>query len=229
MKKLVLFLAALAVLAAVPLRAADISVGATTWYSEWKFVDIDTPETIDPGFLYGPALAVKFNDDFNLNFVFLYGEYDASQPGMSYTYKRYDSDTSLGYRLNEYFKLFAGVKYNAYTTSVMGNDMTFQMYGPAAGLSAVFPLGYDFFILANGSGMYIIGKSSMTGSSDRDFKGYGYNTAASLAYYIAPASVTLSLGGRYQYFDLTPDTSNTDDTKMKFYGFTASATYSFSI
>ncbi len=232
MKKLVLLLTAVAVLTAIPLRAADISVGATTWYSWWDMKD--STATIDPGILYGPALSVKFNEDFNLNFVFLYGTYDTEDDDgsggtLSYTYKRYDSDTSIGYRLNNYFKIFAGVKYNAYTTSVMGIDMKVDMYGPAAGISAVFPIGNDFFILANGSGMYLTGKSTTTGSPDSDFKGYGYNTAASLAYYIAPASVTLAIGGRYQYFKLTWDDSSSPDTKMDFYGFTAAATYSFSI
>lgn len=234
MKKLVLLLAAVAVLAAMPLRAADISVGATTWYSWWDMKD--ATEDIDPGILYGPAFAVKFNENFNLNFVFLYGEYDAEQTGLSsYTYKRYDSDTSIGYRLNDYFKFFAGLKYNAYTSTIdtiIGDiDLEVQMYGPAAGLSAVIPLGYDFFILANGSGMYLTGSSEQTGAlkAKDDCKGYGYNTAGSLAYYITSASVTLSLGGRYQYIKLNWDDSNTEDSKMSFYGITAAATYSFAL
>ncbi len=236
MKKFVLLVVAMVTLSNSSSYAADLTVGATGWYSLWEIKDSDA--TIDPGILYGPALAITFNQDFNLNFVFLYGTYDAQQDDgfggkMSYQYKRYDSDSSIGYKINSYLKFFAGLKYNAYTTeiSIMGNDVDLkvQMYGPAAGLSAVMPLGNDFFILANGSGIYLFNKQTSTGTPVIKTKGYGYNTSAAIAYYIAPASVTLSIGGRYQYIQMESDDSSSEDSKMNFYGVTASATYSFSL
>ncbi|MCL1865611.1 MAG: hypothetical protein FWF73_07350 [Spirochaetes bacterium] len=69
--------------------AVDISVGATTWYAwqertytEW---DLDGAKLdVDPAFFYGPAVSVKFNDDFNLTFVYLYGKFDGEEGGRFY-------------------------------------------------------------------------------------------------------------------------------------------------
>ena len=65
---------------------------------------------------------------------------------------------------------------------------------------------------------------------ETDYVEYGMNSSISMAYYIAPASVTLSLGGRYQYFktNFEPDPNNSD-MDHHFYGITAAATYSFKI
>ena len=225
MKKLLLFLIIMIILSvAAPSKAADITIGASTWYTAWK---IEDGEKIDPAFLYGPALAVKINDDFVINSIFLYGKFNVTQTGFSYTYDRYDSDTSLGYRLNNYLKLFGGLKFMGYKADLPGaTSFDYKSYGPAAGLSGVFPIADDFFLLANASGMYLWSNSSSPGTSDTKGNVYGYNTSASFAYYIAPASVTLSLGGRYQAFTMHDDDG---DTKIKFYGVTASATYTFGI
>ena len=93
-------------------HAVDISVGATTWYAWWGMNHGRGTIDFDPEFLYGPALSVKFNDDFNLTFVYLYGEFDyqwRNEPKSKIT--RYDSDLALNYRLNDYIKVFAGIKY----------------------------------------------------------------------------------------------------------------------
>lgn len=229
MKKLILFSVIVVILAAVPLRAADISVGATTWYSTWKYDDGVQATRYDPAWFYGPALSVKFNNDFTLSSVFLYASYDVDLGSIKFDWNRYDSDTSLNVRLNDYFKLFGGVKYLGYKMEIPLNTGHFYAVGPAAGLSMVFPLINNFFILGNASGMYLRGKTTQTGTEDTKYKTTGYNTAASVAYYIEPASVTLSLGGRYQYYKLESISSTDDMNKNKFYGITGSATYSFGI
>ncbi len=250
MKKLVLLLlVSLLFFTSAPSYAADITVGASTWYSWWDFQPKDSPDKFeyDPAFLYGPVIAVKLNDNFALNAVFLYGEFDGDykvdfggttgwQTFPSKT-KRYDSDTSVSYRLNSYFKLFGGFKYVAYKFSVDA-EPSFSLpdieveniaYGPAAGLSFVLPLVDNFFILANGSGMYLWGKSKNSASTDTDGGGWGYNTTASVAYYIPAASMTLSLGGRYQFIRWETESNNGTASDHKFYGITASATYSFTL
>jgi len=216
----------------VKANAADISVGATTWYSWW---DMDNENSssdpdIDPAFLYGPALSVKFNNDFNLSFVFLYGKFDLQEEEGKEEVTRMDSDLAINYRLNSYLKLFLGGKYMSYTQD---NGFKHAGLGPGAGISAVIPVGLNFFLLGNASALYLWGEEDQTDESDNDvtakYNEYGLNTSLSLAYYIAPASTTLSIGGRYQYFKTEYEDDNLGDMKHKFYGITAAATYSFSI
>lgn len=210
-------------------NAAEISVGATTWYAWWDFdntEDNQQDKTLGPELLYGPAMSVKFNDEFNLTFVFLYGKFEMENDE-SEDVKRYDSDLALNYRLNTYFKIFAGGKYMAYKTNT---DFEHIGYGPGVGISAVLPLGSNFYVLGNISGMYLWGAEDSSDSKKQTYNEYGMNSGLSLAYYIVPASVTLSLGGRFQYFKTVMDSSeNTTDMKHQFYGITAAATYSFSL
>ena len=214
--------------------AVEISAGATTWYSCWDFEQSNSSTEFDPTFLYGPALSMKFSDDYNLTFVFLFGKFDMSETHSDGTYtrelKRYDSDLALNYRLNSYFKLFAGGKYMAYEMS----DFTHRAAGPGAGISAVLPLVSNLYLLGNISGLYLWGKhkqeNETEGTTTDDYTEYGMNSNLSLAYYITSASVTLSMGGRYQYLKSDfKDAEDQDDLTHQFYGFTAAATYSFSL
>ena len=216
-------------------HATDITVGATTWYAWWDMTEEGKTRDIDPEFLYGPALAVKFNEDFNLTFIYLYGKFDYPHTdGTIDKIKRTDSDLALNYRLNDYFKLFGGVKYNTY--SMPGMD--FWAAGPGLGLGYTLPLSENIFLLANLSGFYLWGKqeqeeedSGIEYDVKYDVKQYGINSTLAIAYYIASASTTISLGGRYQYMKMDVDADNDDDNNSthKFYGFTLTATYTFSI
>ena len=79
MKKFLLFiLIAIFIGIVIPhkLYAVDITVGATTWYTWWDLEKYEETVDIKPTFLYGPTMSVKFSDDFNLTFVFLYGKYN---------------------------------------------------------------------------------------------------------------------------------------------------------
>jgi len=235
MKKYLLLLFIIACIGIViphKLYATDITVGASTWYSWWDG-EFQGDDKIDPAFLYGPALSVKFNDDFNLTFVYLYGKYDikgiARDSGDPYKakLKRKDCDLALNYRLNDIFKVFGGIKYLGASAAAMGFD--WYGWGPGLGLSATFPVAENLFLLGTLSGFHLWTKEDGDGGDDRG-KGYGINTTLSLAYYIAPASTTLSLGGRYQYLDSGYDNSSDDGPpKQKFYGVTLTATYTFSI
>ena len=211
----------------VSMYAADLSVGATAWYTAWDFNSSNNQNNteFDPTFLYGPALSVKFSDDYNLTFVFLYGKFDMHETNSTNKMSRTDSDLALNYRLNNYFKIFAGAKYMSYKMPDFNHSST----GPGAGLSVVVPVGGDFFILGNISGLYLWGKDDTKDSTDK-FNEYGANSSIAAAYYIASTSTTISLGGRYQYFKTDYDgTGNSRDLTHKFYGVTLSANYSFSI
>ena len=263
-------------------HAIDISVGATTWYTwlEQPFASSFQAEEergleskkSGPGFLYGPVLSVKFSDDFNLTFVYLYGKFDIEKDNdedIKHKLKRKDSDIALNYKLNNYFKVFGGLKYIGFNISpdreiVLGVDATGTIdsvkhdgYGPGFGLSATLPIADNIFLLGTVSGFYLWGKESkgftcesvpplntpMFNKIKADCKDRGINSNLSIAYYIAPASTTISLGGRFQYIKtdkykikngsvLTGDFRNyqmPDSSTTKFYGITLTATYSFGI
>lgn len=220
-------------IAQTTLNAADLSVGATAWYTAWDYEDdADSGVTYDPAILYGPVLSLAMTSDLSLSFVFLYGQFqmDFENDDQSIDLTRYDSDLTLNYRISSYFKLFAGAKYMGFTWEPNGKH---QAIGPGAGVSAIFPAGGNFFILGYISGMYLQGNEE---EKSRDYKEttteYGGNASISLAYYIPDASTTISLGGRYQQLKITYADDNggdTPDNMSKFYGVTLTAVYTFNI
>lgn len=228
MKKIILSFSIAFILTMItaPSYAVDITAGATTWYSWWDYKDPGSPNppTFNPTLLYGPALSVKFNDDFNLTFVFLYGRFEVKETTGTKEITRADSDMALNYRLNNYFKLFIGAKYMSYKMT----DFDHSSVGPGGGISAVFPLGGNFFMLGNISGLYLWGYHKDTNSSS-NMNEYGANSSLSLAYYIESASTTINLGGRYQYFKTVYADQNMSKQSHHFYGVTLSATYTFSL
>lgn len=232
--------------------AADITVGATTWYAWWDgkyehakhdagiINELVNDTATGPAFLYGPVLSFKFSENFNLTFVFLYGEFDQSDSrhllsaafditAMTNTiYKRRDGDIALNYRVNDYLKVFAGIKYMAYKAKFSSKVInTGNMeeeyigskepvgYGPGLGLNCAFPVIDNLFVLATLSGFYLRGSEEghleiidsvnplIVGKhlNDKfDYKEYGINSNLSIAYYITNISTIISLGARLQYF-----------------------------
>jgi hypothetical protein len=213
------------------LHAVDISVGASTWYAWYK---PNSGENIDPAFLYGPAMSVKFNDAFNLTFVYYYGKYEYDY---GRTTKRHDSDLVLNYRLNDYLKAFIGVKYRrieADSTAGSGSPVIIRnlkadSIGPGLGLNGVYPLFGNMYFISTGSLLFAVRNAEYDlgfgVKDDRYYHSYGYNVSMGLGYYIESISTVINLGGRYQCFMDRKDTSIDD----KFYGMTLTATYSFNI
>ena len=304
-KYLLLLLTAITIIAADKAYALEMTVGATTWYvwgnrnediissvdpvsgQQWSYrYGNNNSYSFDPSFLYGPAISIKFNNDFNLTFIYLYGKfehnitYDRTYGDTweaNYKFKRSDSDIALNYRLNDFFKVFAGIKYMNYDikiteTSPSGveedhnSSSKHRSFGPGLGLSSTYPLTENIFLLGTISGFYLF----TTGEKFKDggeaggiygnygdgglepvnwnigYKEYGINTTLAVAYYIAPASIVISLGGRFQYFKTDYDEKRNDDDPdprsaadkdnflinsitNKMYGITLTATYSFSI
>ncbi len=245
---------ALTVLNPSSASALTMNAGVYTWYAWWDFPE-DTYEKIDtdPGLAYGPVLSVDFNETFSLSFLFLYGNFDASGKDYSdavlhggyvisneYSIDRYDGDTVINMKLNRYFKLFLGLKYSAFKYDLTSSIPTGASYtakfkhsalGPGAGLSVTLPLSQNLFISGSLGGLYLRGSEdysdSQGNSSSLDIKDKGYNSGASLLYYIAPASTTIILGGRYQKVKTKYEDGYTN--KSRFYGVTLSAVYSFSL
>lgn len=101
------------------------------------------------------------------------------------------------------------------------------MYGPGGGLSATFNIWASLYLMANASYVNMNGEAELVDGTV-DIVTRGVNASMALAWYIAPASTTLYIGGRYQR--LLEDRKEDDNFKYhEMLGFTASATYSFSI
>jgi hypothetical protein len=248
-------------------QAIDITVGATSWYvqSEQYYAQDkgggrflhNTLIKSDPALLYGPTLSLRLTNDFNLTFVYLYGNFvtvkDTGNHKSRSKFKRSDSDLALNYRLNDYFKVFAGFKYLSYGITPAEDDSknfklkkidTHSSYGSGLGLSATLPLIGDLFCLGTLSGLYLWGADGVvieelisgvstgnTRSSNISYNAYGFNSTLSLAYYIAQASTVISLGGRFQYLkaDYKKNIIYLDSIEFTSYGVTLSAAYTFGL
>jgi hypothetical protein len=210
--------------------ALEMSIGATGWYAWWKMESDDGgSDTTDPEPLYGPVLAINFSPNWSLTSVFLYGKYSFGDSGDGPgDIDRYDSDTAINYSFNRYIKAFGGFKFMGYDWG----DGDHMSYGPALGLAFTLPLIDNFYLLLNVSGMSLIGKeNTQTDTGEKveiDYYEIGVNSNISLAYYIAPASTSIILGFRYQYFEINYDKYQ-GDSQLSFYGATLAAVYSFSI
>lgn len=103
--------------------------------------------------------------------------------------------------------------------------------GPGTGISLTLPIAHKFSIMCNAGGLYLWGNekysSSLAKSVNTGINNYGFNTGASLVYFIESASTAISVGGRYQYLKIKFDDGVTKTSK--FYGITLSTYYLFSI
>jgi len=229
-------------------NAADVSVGATAWYATWHIKSTSsntnngggggTPNSImGPELMVGPALSVRFAQDWTLAEVFLYSATKYEMPngpgGGKMDIARMDSDTTLNYSINRYFKIFPGLKFMRFNYTGGYHESV----GPGFGLGTTLPLSVisdNLFVIINGSGAYLFGehKSSNSGSSSGSnsvgMREYGYNLTAGLAYYFDAISTTVNVGYRYQFFHTKFDNNNNnDDLDHTFQGFNMSVIYSF--
>ncbi len=240
MKKIFLLCFLLIIITGRESSAADISIGATGWYAQMDFVD-DSNMEMEPAFLYGPLLNISFLENWGVSFVVLYGKVKSKEEEDGFELKRIDSDTLLNYNFNKYFKIFTGCKYMSYAWGGSDDGGIHYSVGPGLGLGVTLPLGGNFYLLGNFSGVYLWGKHKEDSSSSEEEEGRpdwetdmverGFNTKLSFAYYISAASTSINLGFRYQYskFIYKDSTSYSEDSAYMFYGITLSAVYSFEI
>lgn len=216
--------------------AAGFSAGAATWYAWMK----NDAQSTASALYYGPVLSAKLNNDFGLSFIFLYGKFNnisfpvSDTSELKFDMSRIDSDITVNYNLNDYFKIFSGVKYMSYKFDVEDSDLTVKhnSLGPGAGVSAIFPLVENFYLIGSIGGLYLWGEEKAESDDFMEklkYNDYGINSSLSLSYYIDPVSTTISLGARYQYIETKYETGTDPTDKNHFYGITLSAIYSFSL
>ena len=244
------------------LYAVDVSAGAATWFA-WINQDYtanlhqSSKTKNNPTLFFGPALSLRLNEELNVTFVYLYGKFSvtedpANDRKLGYKLKRNDADLLLNYRLNDYFKAFVGLKYitlaskRSFSTGVHGAiyEIEHSGAGPGVGLSCAYPITPDIFFLANLS-VFSLRSRQFAGYFDSSITqqqintksiDYGINFNPAIAYYIAKASTTVSLGGRFQHIKTSFSTkanpahgSYYNHDSSTFYGVTLTATYSFTI
>lgn len=217
--------------------AADFSIGASTWYSWWKFSESENMK-MKPTLVFGPVLSVGFGGPFSLSGVFLYGKFkpeknDSNDGGPDYI-TRFDSDISLNYNINRYFKIFGGGKYMDFRWDEQYSSGKHYSLGPGLGIGLTAPLAGSFYFLTNVSGTYTLGnheekreESTGTVNSSTKITEIGINTNASVAYYIASASTSITLGFRYQYVISKYDDPDYNGENFSFYGPTLSVVFTF--
>lgn len=231
MKKILSIVLLLTVILPAAGYSASLSIGGTLWYATWTGLGSDF-DKLGPEPLYGPAVTLGLNPQWSISSVFLTGVYEATtelSPGFIADLKirRYDSDSALNYAVNRYFRVFGGFKYMKYAMEMrvagsLASEGTHSSMGPALGFSVVLPLADNIFAIGSMSGMYLSGDSD-----GEEYTEPGYNTQINVAYSFTGAPVVLTAGYRYQYFKTVYDNSDAEDSKMKFYGFTVSALYTF--
>ena len=158
MKRSILLVSALALLMMTQTTisfAADLMLGATSWYakrdrlnelpSEYNMPDSNEKIKTDNSLFYGPAVGFSFFDDWTISGNFLYGKlkYDSTEVESTGEYqknesrdKRYESDLTLSYRVLSWLRAFAGLKY-CYIKTTEDN-----YYYNASGIPTGHP-GYD--------------------------------------------------------------------------------------
>jgi hypothetical protein len=206
-------------------RAANISLGASSWYSWWEFKDNQSTKKMGPSLMLGPVVSVGLNNEWSLSAVLLIGKFKMKGDDSNMNLSRLDLDTTINYSLNRYFKVFSGIKYMEYTDT----GFYHRSLGPALGIGLTVPVTDSLFFLANGSGIIMLGRHKNSEDSIvAKYKEPGYNTVLSLAYYIESISTTVNLGFRYQYFHtMYDDKSEGGNNDHSFYGPTLSIIYSF--
>ncbi|MBN1533859.1 MAG: hypothetical protein JXA20_14405 [Spirochaetes bacterium] len=231
---------------------------------------------LHPSFLVGPSLSLSLPAGFTLNAVFLWSSwYHAESTITNGTYtggcfidayrldiQKWDLDVNLNYALTDYLKLFMGMKHQGYTFDYSGTQLStstitpyygkvyFRGVGPGLGISLNINLAGPLFLLTNLSTLYLYSADRMhfvaTTHLQWAYHVVGFNGTVSLAWYIEPASLTVSLGFRYQYLCYYLWDSRTNDwfytaavagpvrgnrsiltSDDHFYGITLSAVYSF--
>lgn len=207
--------------------------------------------------VYAGLFSFQFSERWSLGGVFSYGkgwecksDYIYNPSGIEiHMYKqmpemeRFEGDLTINYKLNNIFKIFFGWKslYSRgsgtfyYTTTsnsvILGNGdfkIASSSNGPGAGVSSIFNLADNLYLITTLSAIYQKSEDSVKTSTGTDTTTpgsfSGANGTMNLAYVIPDSGVTLSLGGRYQYL------KNWEKERVtKFYGVMLSAIYGFSI
>jgi hypothetical protein len=217
-------------------RAVEMSAGVSTWYAWWEQLDSENDMNLNPTMLYGPVLSLRFDETWSLAGVFLYGRFTSkdkdSQQGGPDEISRFDSDLSLNYNINRYFKIFGGCKFMGFSWNENNGDGTHWSVGPGLGIGSTLPLTNSLYLLFNVSGTSSWGKDNGSNENSntkttRKIAERGFNTNLSFAYYFASVSTSVNLGFRYQYLFIEYPDGERKSEAHNFFGPTFSVVYSF--
>ncbi|MCX8123336.1 MAG: hypothetical protein N3F66_04140 [Spirochaetes bacterium] len=236
--KLRFFYTVLFVLTLSTVHAADMGIGISTWYAGWDVKRNDAKVKMDEVLYIGPSISYQFHEKWSCTLVALATpqKYTWQVGTEEMELRRYDVDLALNYQINRYTKVFAGAKYLAfaYHNKTNGNDGLHHATGPGAGISFTMPVFTNVYVLANLSGLYILGnqkEDQQTGTKSINFYEIGANGSLQLAYYFPSVAITLAAGYRLQYVEThylekEPNNPNLDHT---FKGFTVLLVKSFNL
>lgn len=200
---------------------AEYMAGIRTGYFAWQpfLKDIGASGMSDmkwgTGVLYGPIFSIMFTDDLSISVSALMGKqsthwqskfsYFDSNTRVTGNYHfegfRADVDSALSYRMSQYFKIFAGYKYQylklEYKYTELRTDLTNSnhieeidvavadpttnhFHGPALGIGFTYPLTDAYFVSMNVSGLYMTGDFEFKGDNlawlaDGTFNGESHN------------------------------------------------------
>lgn len=223
--------------------AVELSAGVSTWYCWWESMEEKNDMDLKPTPVFGPVLSLRFDESWSLAGVFLYGRFTQkntnSDRGVD-SISRVDSDLSLNYNINRYFKIFGGGKFMGFKWDSTGDGGSGKHWsaGPGLGIGSTLPLTQSLYLLFNVSGTYSWGEHEDTGGGSNtkrtnNINERGLNTNLSFAYYFASANTSVNLGFRYQYLfiDYAKESTDTEggskDEAISFFGPTFSVVYSF--
>jgi hypothetical protein len=204
----------------------DSITGHNKIYTMPDWQGVGSSFSMKPSFLLGPTVSVRLPAGFSFSAVFLWNDWYSARSSYRLTgnyiffhldITKWDLDMVLNYEVNRYIKIFTGMKYQGYRYSYTFDSVTvgsgavsrlpFRAYhsgwGPGLGIGLTLPLVGPLYLLANASMLYLYtdfrNSSPAFRNWDYVYNTVGFNGTASLAWLIEPASVTISLGFRYQF------------------------------
>jgi hypothetical protein len=218
------------------LYAADLGVGISAWYADWEMESNpgNDPINMNEVLYIGPSIAYQFSDKWSTTLVAL--ATPQKYKDVQTEYRRYDMDFALNYHVSRYVKVFGGAKYLAfvYNNTMNTYNGIHHAVGPGAGISLTIPVLTNFYILANMSGIYIIGNEKTedtTGTTNNNFYEFGGSSALQIAYYIPSIAITFAVGYRYQYIESHYKNTGSNNSILEhtFKGFTVLLVKSFEL
>lgn len=273
---LIFFITGTLVLAVSPFKsyAGTVFVGAKAWYAEWDSGILDWLENdigisfsqnrlsfkaerdVGDGYLVGPMIGYQ-TDDRKWSFSFapmivsdFSQDWDGSAGAMTISgdveLERQDYDLAATYSLSDYFKVFAGYKFQdmemnfnlTYNSGLGGQTDTFdveaQAHIPTFGAGVAYPVHKKVVIGGQAGVMYPMLDMKITNENDETddiipHSRLGYNTEATITFMPVDQFI-IQAGYRYQEWTFkgrgpgrTKIIKSTDET----YGPTLSMVYMF--
>ncbi len=255
-------------IAAPAARAASMGFGWNSWFNWWEipeenmeqhYVDIDFD--VLANFLSGPVLSFQITPRWSLSTMFMFGFYDSATLFSDYDYRiwRYDLDTTAGYTVASWFRIYFGFKYLRYTWEYDFDDgwwgdtdlrekMTTVSDNLAPGIGCVFTIPlykslyfsftmgalFSFTLMDQKFETTNYETDSITYRYSDDYFGYevGLNSKLALCYDAIFINTIFSIGFRYQVFFYFFDNGGKikySDRVDHMYGIDFAATFYFDI